>query len=98
MISRLKQNFLNPLNSFSSYLPGVRNSEKDFLFLRIYRLYFVTARLADAPPFGFGGVVLAMGVTFIAFEGYEVIAGSSEEVRDPKRTLPRALLLAVVFV
>ncbi|HKZ48598.1 MAG TPA: amino acid permease, partial [Thermoplasmata archaeon] len=57
-----------------------------------------TARLADAPPFGFGGVVLAMGVTFIAFEGYEVIAGSSEEVRDPRRTLPRALLLAVVFV
>ena len=56
------------------------------------------SRFAAAPPSGLGSVVLAMGVTFVAFEGYEVIAGASEEVRDPRHTLPRAMLIAVLFV
>ena len=56
------------------------------------------ARFTAPPPAGLGGLILAMGVTFVAFEGYEVIAGASEEVRDPRRTLSRAVVLAVVFV
>jgi len=59
-------------------------------------------------PTGAGGVIAAMGLTFIAFEGYDLIATVSEEVKDPKRTIPRAILwslgitiaiyLLVVFV
>src|SRR3990172_4458859 len=56
------------------------------------------ARFTAPPPTGLGGLILAMGVTFVAFEGYEVIAGASEEVRDPRRTLSRAVVIAVVFV
>jgi amino acid transporter/nucleotide-binding universal stress UspA family protein len=46
-------------------------------------------------PNGPISVVVAMGVTFIAFEGYEIIAQSGEEVKDPRRNIPRAIFLAL---
>jgi len=47
---------------------------------------------------GLGGVFAAMGLTFIAFEGYEIIAQTSEEVEDPKRNVPRAVFLSLMIV
>ncbi len=52
----------------------------------------------DFLPNGFLGVVQAMGLTFIAFEGYEIISQSGEEVKDPKRNIPRAIFLAIFTV
>ncbi len=52
----------------------------------------------DFLPNGMGGVFTAMGLTFIAFEGYEIIAQCSEEVRNPKRNVPRAVFLSLVIV
>ena len=49
-------------------------------------------------PLGFGAVLSAMGLTFIAFQGYEVIAQCSEEVMDPERSIPRAIFLALTIV
>ncbi len=39
-----------------------------------------------------------MGLTFIAFEGYEIIAQTSEEVENPKRNVPRAIFLSLLIV
>ncbi len=47
---------------------------------------------------GWGGVFAAMGLTFIAFEGYEIIAQTSEEVDDPRRNVPRAIFLSLLIV
>jgi amino acid transporter len=47
---------------------------------------------------GWGGVFAAMGLTFIAFEGYEIIAQTSEEVEAPKRNVPRAVFLSLLIV
>jgi uncharacterized hydrophobic protein (TIGR00271 family) len=47
---------------------------------------------------GAGGVLAAMGLTFIAFEGYEIIAQSGEEVRNPRRTIPLAIFLSIGIV
>jgi amino acid transporter/nucleotide-binding universal stress UspA family protein len=52
----------------------------------------------DFFPNGFSGVLIAMGLTFIAFEGYEIIAQSGEEVINPRRNIPRAILAAIVIV
>lgn len=49
----------------------------------------------DFMPNGPVGVLIAMGVTFIAFEGYEIIAQSGEEVINPQRNIPRAIFLAI---
>src|SRR6476660_373691 len=50
---------------------------------------------ADFMPFGIGGLVSAMGLTFIAFEGYEVIVQTGEEVKNPKRNIPRAIFISL---
>ncbi len=49
-------------------------------------------------PNGWGGVFVAMGLTYIAFEGYEIIAQCSEEVKDPKRNIPRAVFWSIAIV
>jgi amino acid transporter/nucleotide-binding universal stress UspA family protein len=46
-------------------------------------------------PNGIMGVFVAMGFTFIAFEGYEIIAQSGEEVIDPIRNIPRAIFVSI---
>jgi len=58
-------------------------------------------RLATFQPFapsGLGGVFLAMGITYVAFEGFEVIVQAGEEVKDPKRNIPKAVVTAMVIV
>ncbi|MGE5176473.1 MAG: amino acid permease [Hyphomicrobiales bacterium] len=47
---------------------------------------------------GWAGVFGAMGLTFIAFEGYEIIAQTSEEVESPKRNVPLAVFLSLLIV
>ncbi len=58
------------------------------------------SNFADFMPTGLTGLISAMGLTFIAFEGYEVIVQSGEEVKNPRRNIPRAIFifLAVVVV
>jgi len=46
-------------------------------------------------PKGFRGVIVAMGLTFIAFEGYDLIATVSEEVKEPTRNIPRATFISL---
>jgi len=49
-------------------------------------------------PYGFGGVIKAMGLTFIAFQGFEVIAQCSEEIKSPRKNIPRAVFLSLIIV
>jgi hypothetical protein len=49
-------------------------------------------------PNGIGGLVAAMGLTFIAFEGYEVIVQTGEEVKNPKKNIPRAIFISLGLV
>jgi amino acid transporter/nucleotide-binding universal stress UspA family protein len=49
-------------------------------------------------PNGWTGVLSAMGLTFVAFEGYEIIVQAGEEVRDPRRNLPRAVFWSLAIV
>ena len=39
-----------------------------------------------------------MGLTFIAFEGYEIISQAGDEIKNPKRNIPRAILLSLAIV
>uniref|UniRef100_UPI000628516E APC family permease n=1 Tax=Streptomyces europaeiscabiei TaxID=146819 RepID=UPI000628516E len=52
-------------------------------------------RLASGASGGAGGVLQAAGLLFFAFAGYARIATLGEEVRDPARTIPRAIPLAL---
>ncbi|MFD9097427.1 APC family permease [Streptomyces collinus] len=52
-------------------------------------------RLGIGVPSGAGGVLRAAGLLFFAFAGYARIATLGEEVRDPARTIPRAVPVAL---
>jgi len=57
--------------------------------------------LVPYPPFVV--ILMTMGLTFIVFEGYEIIAQTGEETRNPAKDIPRANFLTlgiatVIFV
>lgn len=62
-------------------------------------------RLANFQPFlkvgdggGWWALLGTMGVIYVAFEGFEVIAQAGDETVDPKRNLPKAMLYSVLIV
>ncbi len=53
---------------------------------------------AHLTPFfsgGVAGLVQAMGFTFIALQGFDLIAAVGGEIRRPERTIPRAMLASL---
>ncbi|MBT3199618.1 MAG: amino acid permease [Phycisphaerales bacterium] len=44
------------------------------------------------------GLLGTMGVIYVAFEGFEVIAQAGDETIDPKRNIPKAMLYSVAIV
>lgn len=46
-------------------------------------------------PRGMSGLFQAMGLTFIALQGFDLIAAIAGEVKDPERNIPRAMLLSL---
>lgn len=53
------------------------------------------ANLTTLQGISAGGVLQSAGLLFFAFAGYARIATLGEEVRDPARTIPRAILVAL---
>lgn len=54
--------------------------------------------LADFAPFGMTGVWVATGGIFFSFIGLDAVSTAGEEVKDPARTMPRAIVLALSIV
>ncbi len=54
--------------------------------------------LADFAPFGFHGVVGATGLIFFTFIGLDAVSTAGEEVKNPHRTMPLAIVAALVVV
>ena len=70
-----------------------------FIFFGMKKILGIpTEAMSSFHPFmpnGFSGVVLAMGLTFIAFEGYDLIATVAEEIKDPEKNIPLATLVSL---
>lgn len=59
------------------------------------------SRLTNFTPFmpkGWSQLLITMGFTYVAFEGYEVIAQAGDEAIDPRRNLPKAMIYSVCIV
>jgi len=59
---------------------------------------FDAANLRPFAPAGAGGVLRAAALLFFAYTGYARVATLGEEVREPRRTIPRAILITVASV
>jgi basic amino acid/polyamine antiporter, APA family len=67
-------------------------------FWSIYNHSNWQMNFSDFMPMGVAGIVAAMGLTFIAFEGYEVIVQTGEEVKNPKKNIPKAIFISLTAV
>ncbi|MDH3610142.1 MAG: amino acid permease [Nitrosopumilus sp.] len=48
-------------------------------------------------PLGINGIVLAFVLVFFAFIGFEDMANVAEEVKKPRKTIPRGIMLSVLI-
>ena len=53
------------------------------------------ARLSPFFPAGLAGVFSAMGFTFIALQGFDLIAAAAGEIKTPEKVIPRAMLISL---
>jgi amino acid transporter len=83
---------------------SVANVEKAVVAVKVLILIgFAVAGLWVADPEawspdqypGAERVISSLAVTFFAFEGFRVITNSAEDMPEPEKTLPRAMLLAI---
>ncbi len=54
--------------------------------------------LSDFTPFGVGGITSAAGIIFFSYIGLDAVSTAGEEVKNPRRTMPMAILIALVTV
>jgi amino acid transporter len=54
--------------------------------------------LADFAPFGFNGVTAAAGIIFFSYIGLDAVSTAGEEVKNPRRNMPLAIMIALVTV
>lgn len=55
------------------------------------------ATLFSMSEFGIGGVLMGAFLAFYAFIGFEDMVNVAEEVKDSKKTMPRAILLSLII-
>jgi amino acid transporter len=68
------------------------------LFIVVGFTAFDSGNLSDFAPFGVAGIGAAAGTIFFSFIGLDAISTAGEEVKDPQRTMPRALIFALITV
>ena len=58
-------------------------------------------RLSNFEPFlpnGWSKILTTMGFTYVAFEGFEVIAQAGDETIEPRKNIPKAMLYSILIV
>lgn len=59
---------------------------------------FDLGRLEDFAPFGVAGIGSAAGTIFFSYIGLDAVSTAGDEVKDPQKTMPRAILAALATV
>ncbi len=97
--------FFTLLNLLGAYVVG--KAEDLMVALKVFILLFFSAlgfltidfhRLSPAQYPSFLHIFTGGLIIFLAYEGFELIANTAQDVKDPEKTLPRAFYAAVTFV
>lgn len=59
---------------------------------------FNADRFAEFAPYGIAGIGAAAGTIFFSYIGLDAVSTAGDEVRNPQRTMPRALIAALLVV
>jgi APA family basic amino acid/polyamine antiporter len=68
------------------------------IFAAIAFTAFKADRFADLAPFGVSGISLAAGTIFFTYIGIDAVSTAGDEVKDPRHTMPRAIIYALLIV
>lgn len=68
------------------------------LFIAIAATGFSSANFQPFAPTGFAGISAAAGTIFFTFVGLDAVSTAGEEVENPKRNLPLAIISALIIV
>jgi amino acid transporter len=62
-------------------------------------LFYIDPKLlssSDMPPFS--SMLFAIGLTFFAYQGFSVITNTVEDMKDPKSTMLKAMIITILIV
>ncbi|MFF5976059.1 amino acid permease [Streptomyces sp. NPDC012769] len=68
------------------------------LFCAVGFMGFKSGNYSDFMPLGIGSVGAAGAILFFSYIGFDAASTAGEEAKDPKRDLPRAIMLSLVIV
>jgi APA family basic amino acid/polyamine antiporter len=83
---------------------GIKESSRINLVIVIIKLAVIVFFIALAAwhvkpgnwqpfmPFGFGGVMTAAAIVFLAFVGFDAVSTAAEEAKNPQRDMPRGIM------
>jgi basic amino acid/polyamine antiporter, APA family len=67
------------------------------IFIAVAVTYVKPSNWQPFTPFGFDGVFAAAALVFFAFIGFDAVASAAEETKNPKRDLPRGIILSLAI-
>ncbi|MGO9043993.1 MAG: amino acid permease [Mycobacterium sp.] len=68
------------------------------MFVIIAFTAFDAGHLRDFAPLGVSGIGSAAGTIFFSYIGLDAVSTAGDEVKDPQKTMPRAIIAALVTV
>ena len=96
--------FLTIINYFGIKKAGILNLVivTITLFSLLYFIYSGIPKInpdnfKPFAPFGISGIAEATALLFFAFTGYARIATLAEEVAEPKKTIPKAIIITIII-
>ncbi|GCE40469.1 amino acid permease [Rhodococcus sp. USK10] len=84
--------------NYAPYIPPAEGNES--AAHGVHQTLFSFLSGADGSSYGWYGLLAAASLVFFAFIGFDVVATTAEETKDPQKALPRGILgsLAIVTV
>jgi basic amino acid/polyamine antiporter, APA family len=68
------------------------------LFVAVGLSGWESDHLSNFSPFGLDGITSAAGIIFFSFIGLDAVSTAGEEVKNPRRNMPMAIIFALVIV
>ncbi|MFC9555135.1 amino acid permease [Rhodococcus sp. NPDC056960] len=81
-----------------NYSPYIPPSEAGSTGEGIHQSLFSYATGAGGSTFGWYGLLAAASLVFFAFIGFDIVATTAEETKDPQKALPRGILGSLLIV